>query len=88
MTGLWIGLAIVAAAAIAYGLWRRGASGGGGGSSRERQAARARRELVSRVNDEDVADRLAEGERKRDPGADMLTCYRRALQRLDRDRRR
>ena len=88
MTGLWIGLAVVAAAALGYWLWQRSGAGGGGGASRERQAARARRELVSRVNDEAVADRLAEGELKRDPEADMLTCYRRALLRLDRDRRR
>lgn len=51
-------------------------------------AARWRATLVRLTHDEGAADRLAEAERRRDPRADMATCYRRAVARLERDRAR
>jgi hypothetical protein len=56
--------------------------------SRAERAAVARAELVRLSGDERVADRLAEGELKRQPDADMLTCYENALLRLKRHRGR
>jgi hypothetical protein len=52
------------------------------------RATRYREELISLVKDEDTADRLAEGELARDPGIDMPTAYKRALERLRYERSR
>jgi hypothetical protein len=52
------------------------------------RATRYREELVGLVKDEDTADRLAEGELARDPGIDMPTAYKRALDRLRYERSR
>jgi len=60
---------------------------GGRDRSRSEEAARLRRELVSKVRDADVADRLAERELRRDPDIDMAEAYRRALAQLKADRR-
>ena len=60
---------------------------GGRDRSRSEEAVRLRRELVRRVRDAEVADRLAERELQRDPDIDMAEAYRRALAQLKADRR-
>jgi uncharacterized iron-regulated membrane protein len=85
MSPWWLAFALVAILGVV--LWYKRSQRAPGRQSRAAKAAAVRRRLIARVPDEATADRLAEGERKRDPGADMLTCYDRALKRLERDRR-
>jgi hypothetical protein len=82
---VWLLVALAAVGAVYWLVRRRRKSVGAGG--RVAQATELRRRLIRRVHNGETADRLAEAELRRDPGADMATCYSRALQRLDKDRR-
>ena len=81
-------LLIAAVVGFVYRLSQKRRARGRSPLGRAEEAAELRRRLIRLVHDAETADRLAEGELERSPDADMATCYRRALTRIERERSR
>jgi len=76
---MWKVLVLLAVIAVVAVAWMR---------TRKPSAASLLRELERRTHDPKVAARLVEAERKRHPKLDDATLVRKAIRRLEADRRR